>query len=65
MTDPNLAPRLDQFRDTFRRLTAEVQRAIVGYDDLIADCLTAIFSQGHVLLEGVPGLGKKIGRAHV
>jgi MoxR-like ATPase len=58
MTDPNLASRLDQFRDTFRRLTAEVQRAIVGYDELIADCLTAVFSQGHVLLEGVPGLGK-------
>ena len=58
MTDPNLAPRLDQFRDIFRRLTAEVQRAIVGYDNLITDCLTAVFSRGHVLLEGVPGLGK-------
>ncbi len=59
MPDPTpLAPRLTEFRDTFQRLTTEIQRAIVGYDELIADCLTAVFSQGHVLLEGVPGLGK-------
>ncbi|MHA3774366.1 AAA family ATPase [Verrucomicrobiota bacterium sgz303538] len=50
--------RFDQFRDTFQRLSSEIQRAIVGYDELITDCLTAVFSQGHVLLEGVPGLGK-------
>jgi MoxR-like ATPase len=57
-TPETLAPRFDQFRDTFTQLRAEIGRAIVGYDDLVADCLTAIFSQGHVLLEGVPGLGK-------
>ncbi|MHC4503263.1 MAG: AAA family ATPase [Planctomycetota bacterium] len=50
--------RLDDFRVRFARLTAEIQRAIVGYEDLVTDCLAAIFSQGHVLLEGVPGLGK-------
>ena len=52
------AKRLEDFRLRFRRLMAEIQRAIVGYDELITDCLAAIFSQGHVLLEGVPGLGK-------
>ena len=30
----------------------------MGYDDLLTDTLISIFSGGHVLLEGVPGLGK-------
>jgi MoxR-like ATPase len=46
------------FAEAFRRLKSEIQRAIVGYDGLITDVLTAMFCQGHVLLEGVPGLGK-------
>lgn len=54
----SLNVRFDQFRDTFQRLSNEIHRAIVGYDELITDCLAAVFSQGHVLLEGVPGLGK-------
>lgn len=61
MSDPSteeLARRFAEFRATYQQLTAEIQRAIVGYDDLITECLAAIFSQGHVLLEGVPGLGK-------
>lgn len=48
----------EAFRARFEQLRAEISRAIVGYDELITDTLTAIFSEGHVLLEGVPGLGK-------
>lgn len=46
------------FRELFHRLKSEMQKAIVGYDDLLTDVLVATFSGGHVLLEGVPGLGK-------
>lgn len=53
-----LRRRMDDFQTRFQRLIAEIQRAIVGYDQLISDVLVATFSQGHVLLEGVPGLGK-------
>ncbi|MEM7145708.1 MAG: MoxR family ATPase [Verrucomicrobiota bacterium] len=49
---------LKAFAEQFKSLKDQVQQAIVGYDDLITDTLVAIFSQGHVLLEGVPGLGK-------
>jgi len=49
---------LPVFRDVFARLRTEIQKAIVGYDDLLTDTLISIFSGGHVLLEGVPGLGK-------
>ena len=50
----------EQFQETFRRLQAEVQRVIVGHEDLIRKVLIAFFAGGHVLLEGVPGLGKTL-----
>jgi MoxR-like ATPase len=49
-----------QFRKTFEALRAEVRRVIVGHEVLIDNVLIALFSNGHVLLEGVPGLGKTL-----
>ena len=49
---------MSHFRTLFGQLKSEMQKAIVGYDHLLTDVLVAIFSGGHVLLEGVPGLGK-------
>jgi MoxR-like ATPase len=46
------------FRTLFADLKSQMQKAVVGYDELLTDVLLAIFSNGHVLLEGVPGLGK-------
>ena len=57
-TSEELDRELTEFKTTFDDLKAEIQKAIVGYDDLLTDTMVAIFSQGHVLLEGVPGLGK-------
>src|SRR3972149_4658508 len=50
----------EQFRQTFLRLKAEIQKVIVGYEALIEEVLTALVAGGHVLLEGVPGLGKTL-----
>ena len=50
----------EQFQQVFKRLEAEVQKVIVGHDDLIRKVLIAFFAGGHVLLEGVPGLGKTL-----
>jgi len=57
-TSEELDRELKEFTELFGKLKAEIQKAVVGYDDLLTDTLVAIFSQGHVLLEGVPGLGK-------
>lgn len=46
------------FRDTFMRIKTEVSNMMVGQQDIIEGVLTALFAGGHVLLEGVPGLGK-------
>src|SRR5207249_1897066 len=51
---------LDQFRADFLRLRREIAKVIVGQDDIVEGTLTALIAGGHVLLEGVPGLGKTL-----
>ncbi len=58
LTPDQLGRELEAFADAFKNLKTEIQRAVVGYDELLTDTLVAIFAGGHVLLEGVPGLGK-------
>jgi len=48
------------FREVFARLRAEVGKAMVGQNEIVDLTLIALFADGHVLLEGVPGLGKTL-----
>lgn len=48
------------FRSTAEHIEEEVSRVMVGQNDLVRDVLTSIVAGGHVLLEGVPGLGKTL-----
>ena len=41
-------------------LRTELRKAVIGQDGVIDDVLTALIAGGHVLLEGVPGLGKTL-----
>jgi MoxR-like ATPase len=45
-------------KQQFAQLYDEIHKVIVGYDEVIEDVLIALFSNGHVLLESVPGMGK-------
>ena len=47
-----------RFRDVHDKIKREVQRFIVGQEPVLDAALTALFAGGHVMLEGVPGLGK-------
>jgi MoxR-like ATPase len=47
-----------EFRHIFEAIGAEVGKMIVGQEGVIQGALTAVMAGGHVLLEGVPGLGK-------
>ena len=51
---------IDLLHDAWTRLREQIRRVIVGQDDVIEQLLIALFSQGHVLLEGVPGLAKTL-----
>jgi MoxR-like ATPase len=50
--------RIDAFAACFRQVKAAVGRLIVGQEQVIEQVLTGLFAGGHVLLEGLPGLGK-------
>ncbi|MFH1707813.1 MAG: AAA family ATPase [Planctomycetota bacterium] len=48
------------FRDRCDALVNELKKVIVGHDDAVRMMCAAFFSGGHVLIEGVPGLGKTL-----
>lgn len=50
----------EKFRELFSLLETEVEKVIVGHADVIRRVLIVFFAGGHVLLEGVPGLGKTL-----
>jgi MoxR-like ATPase len=50
--------RAEQFREAYGRLQREIGKVIVGHTDIVHGVLTCLFTGGHALLEGVPGLGK-------
>jgi MoxR-like ATPase len=52
--------RVQEFVSAFEALRSEVEKVIVGHREIITHVLTGMFAGGHVLLEGVPGLGKTL-----
>ena len=55
-----LKQQFEEFRTGFDALRSEVAKVIVGHEDIVEGTLTALVAGGHVLLEGVPGLGKTL-----
>jgi MoxR-like ATPase len=51
---------VEEFRDRFARIQEEARKVLLGQDDLILHTLIAVLAGGHVLVEGVPGLGKTL-----
>ncbi len=49
---------LDAFQENIARVRAEIGKVMVGQDEVVTNVLVALIGGGHVLLEGVPGLGK-------
>ena len=49
-----------RFRESYDALRSEIGKVIVGQEAIVDGTLNAIFANGHVLLEGVPGLGKTL-----
>ena len=60
MTESTITSELSvaEFRETAANIEAEVGKVIVGQKEVVRHALIGILSGGHVLLEGVPGLGK-------
>jgi len=51
---------VDALRAAYKELRTEIGKVIIGQDDVVQDSLISIFSNGHCLLVGVPGLAKTL-----
>ncbi|MCA9052650.1 MAG: AAA family ATPase, partial [Planctomycetaceae bacterium] len=51
---------IEQLSRAYERVREQMSRVIVGQSDVIDQLLIALFSRGHCLLEGVPGLAKTL-----
>ncbi|WP_353988387.1 AAA family ATPase [Ruicaihuangia caeni] len=49
-----------ELRSAFSRVRAEVSKAVVGQDGAVTGLIIALLADGHVLLEGVPGVAKTL-----
>ena len=50
----------DALRDTYKQILSEIHKVIIGQEEVVKAVLISIFSNGHCLLVGVPGLAKTL-----
>lgn len=62
MEDETFQTRVDlsALRESVEKIRSEVGKVIVGQDEMITLLITAILADGHVLIEGVPGVAKTL-----
>ena len=60
MNTPNANQALARAAELMAKLRAAIAAAVVGQDEVVEQVLVALLASGHVLIEGVPGLGKTL-----
>ncbi|MHC4548001.1 MAG: AAA family ATPase [Planctomycetota bacterium] len=51
---------IERLKESHEKIRREIHKVIVGQEEVVEELLLAIFSQGHCILEGVPGLAKTL-----
>lgn len=61
-TGPQFSSRLDMtsVKESLQKIKSEIAKVIVGQESMVEHLLAALLSNGHVLIEGVPGVAKTI-----
>nr|WP_294899845.1 AAA family ATPase [uncultured Pedobacter sp.] len=60
MNYPSDADAIDAFSKVYQEIRKEISKVIVGQDEVVKSVLISVFSNGHCLLVGVPGLAKTL-----
>ncbi len=60
MSDISTSPNSSDLVAKFQAIRAEIAKAVVGQDDAVTAILLGLLSDGHILLEGVPGTAKTL-----
>ncbi len=58
MTTTQIDTQVGEFTEQFQLVKEEISRVIVGNSEIIDGTLISLIAKGHVLLEGIPGIGK-------
>lgn len=58
--DSDVKERIESFAARFEEAKKEIGKIVIGQDDTVSLILEALIANGHVLLEGVPGIGKTL-----
>jgi MoxR-like ATPase len=59
-TDSELKKAVNKYQSEFDRIRLEVSKIFVGQDEMVSSLIEALLCNGHVLLEGIPGVGKTL-----
>jgi len=60
LTPEQVEQRAERFREDYAGVREQIGKVVVGHDDIVGGVLTCLFTGGHALLEGVPGIGKTL-----
>ncbi len=60
IAEPIIAAQSNKVKDSVASIKKEIQQVLVGMDEVIDQALVAMFSDGHVLFEGFPGVAKTL-----
>lgn len=55
-----LKQRVQQYQEKFKEIRKEISKIFVGQDDMVSSLIEALLADGHVLVEGIPGVGKTL-----
>lgn len=58
--DPRLKEEVERYQQSLQRIRAEVSKIFVGQEEMVSSLIEALLCNGHVLLEGIPGVGKTL-----
>ncbi|HRT60501.1 MAG TPA: AAA family ATPase, partial [Candidatus Syntrophosphaera sp.] len=60
MNSEAMIGKIEELKSVKQELLAEIRKVIVGQDDVVEKVLMGLFANGHMLIEGVPGLAKTL-----
>ncbi len=58
--DPKFEEKIILFQKKFREIRAEIAKVVVGQHEIVDGLIEALISNGHALVEGIPGIGKTL-----
>jgi len=60
LNDSGLQKEIEFYQEKFQEIRGEISKAVIGQDEIVTGLIEALISNGHALVEGIPGIGKTL-----